>query len=126
MPNSKFLTSEFMVLDAKNKDNRSRGPGAGPGLGARRGDPAQETMQQQRQGDMTRPAGPGMAYGRWSEELQRQRIMSASRSAFLCCAKRGGSRGKVHLMWGEVAARLCIHSMQVCTMKLHGQTDKKV
>ena len=126
MPNSKFLTSEFMVLDAKNKDNRSRGPGAGPGLGARRGDPAQEAMPQQPQGDMTRSAGPGMAYGRWGEELQRQRIMSASRSAVFCCAK--GGRGKMHLMWGEegAMARLCIHSMQACTMKLQGKTIEEV
>ena len=94
MPNSKFLTSEFMVLDAKNKDNRSRGPGAGPGLGARRGDAAQEAMQQQPQGDMTRPLGPGMTYGRWGEELQRQRIMSASRSAFLCCVKGAWEKGQ--------------------------------
>lgn len=113
MPNSKFLTSEFMVLDAKNKDNRSRGPGAGPGPGARRGDPAQETVQQQPRDDVTRPLGPGMGYGRWGEELQRQRIMSASRSAFFCCAQ-GSGQGGLHLMWGKggAMARLCHHSMQ--------------
>ena len=82
MPNSRFLTSEFMVLDAKKKDKNSRGSGPG----GRRGSPAEEAMQQQPQADMTRPLGPGMAYGRWGEELQRQRIMSASRSAFSHCA----------------------------------------
>ena len=72
-----------MVLDPKTKDNRSRGSGAGLGPSARRGDSTQEGMQQQPWGDMARPSEPGMGHGRWGEELQRQRIMSASRSGFL-------------------------------------------
>lgn len=80
MPNSKFLTSEFMVLDAKTKDKRGRRPGSG----GRRSHQAERPTQQQQQpqADMTRPLGPGMAHSMWGEELQRQRIMSASRSAF--------------------------------------------
>ncbi|KAA6424385.1 MAG: hypothetical protein FRX49_05597 [Trebouxia sp. A1-2] len=66
MPNSKFLTSEFMVLDGQ-KHKRGFGPrhSEPPGTGMRPG--------------MTRPLGPGMAYGRWGEELERQRITAASR-----------------------------------------------
>ncbi|KAL3154363.1 hypothetical protein ABBQ32_013842 [Trebouxia sp. C0010 RCD-2024] len=77
MPNSKFLTSEFMVLDAKTKDKRGRRPGSG----GRRSHQAERPTQQQQQpqADMTRPLGPGMAHSMWGEELQRQRIMSASR-----------------------------------------------
>lgn len=80
MPNSKFLTSEFMVLDVKSKDKRGRRPGSG----GRRSHPAEHPTQQQQQpeADKTRPLGPGMAHSMRGEELQRQRIMSASRSAF--------------------------------------------
>lgn len=100
MPNSKFLTSEFMVLDPKSKDTRSR---AGLGPSARRGDPSQESMQQQSRGDMAWPSEPSMGHGRWGKELQRQRIMSASRSAFPCIAALGdcffgGQGAEVHLM----------------------------
>ena len=91
MPNSKFLTSEFMVLDVKTKDKRGRGPGAG----GRRNHPAehhptpqqQQQREQQPQPDMTRPLGPGMAHSMWGEELQRQRIMSASRLVFHHCVQ---------------------------------------
>ena len=72
MPNSKFLTSEFMVMEAKKSDKRSRG------AGARRGEAPEDSTQQGRP-DITRPLGPGMAYGRWGDEIERQRIMSASR-----------------------------------------------
>lgn len=75
-----------MVLDAK-KDRRSRG--AGPG--AQRGHPADHTTQQQQQQqpqpDRTRPLGLGMAHATRGEELQRQRIMSASRLAFFYLVK---------------------------------------
>lgn len=66
MPNSKFLTSEFMVMDGQ-KHNR--------GFGPRHSEPPETGMRP----DMTRPLGPGMAYGRWGEELERQRIIAASR-----------------------------------------------
>lgn len=113
MPNSKFLTSEFMVLDPKTKDNSSR---AGLGPGARRRDPSQEGMQQQPRGDMARSSEPGMGHGRWGEELQRQRIMSASRSASPCIAALGdffvgGQGAEVHLMLSH-GSSVCHPSIQ--------------
>ena len=71
MPNSKFLTSEFMVLDGKKHER-------GRGFGPRHSEQSDNGMQPAWP-DTTRPLGPGMAYGRWGEELERQRIMAASR-----------------------------------------------
>lgn len=68
MPNSKFLTSEFMVMDGKKQER-------GRGFGSRYSDQPDSGTRP----DLTRPLGPGMAYGGWGEELERQRIMAASR-----------------------------------------------
>ena len=68
MPNSKFLTSEFMVMEGKKQER-------GRGFGPRYSDQPDSGTRP----DLTRPLGPGMAYGRWGEELERQRIMAASR-----------------------------------------------
>ena len=67
MPNSKFLTSEFIVLDAK-KQGRRRSPSP------RNQD--QSDHGQYAPSDTTRPLGPKMAYGRWGEKLERQRIIA--------------------------------------------------
>ena len=68
MPNSRFLTSEFMVLDAKRASKGRRNK-------SRHNDQSDSSMEP----DLTRPLGPGMAYGGWGEELERQRVMAASR-----------------------------------------------
>ena len=57
-----------MVMDGKKQER-------GRGFGPRYSDQPDSGPRP----DLTRPLGPGMAYGRWGEELERQRIMAASR-----------------------------------------------
>ena len=71
MPNSHFLTSEFMVMDHDSKP-RSRKRSSSTG---------QPVYGPPLQPDRTRPLGPvpSGAYGRWDKELQRQRMQAATR-----------------------------------------------
>ena len=55
-----------MVLDGQKQKR---------GFGPRHSEPPETGTRP----DMTQPLGPGMAYGRWGEELERQRIIAASR-----------------------------------------------
>lgn len=49
------------------------------GFGPRHSEPPETGMRP----EITSPLGPGMAYGRWGQELERQRIIAATRSACL-------------------------------------------
>ena len=78
MPNSKFLTSEFMVLESKRERRRPwsrhghQEPSSQQTDGVTRPDNAMQP-------DMATPLAPDMGYRGWSEEMERQRIMAASR-----------------------------------------------
>lgn len=69
MPNSQFLTKEFMVLEHEKQRRSSK----------RSKQPSQPVYGPRPQPDMTPPVGPGRAYGRWGEELKRQRTLASSR-----------------------------------------------